>query len=231
MTAADVIVQTPRRIKLGSLIECLPRDHLTLAARQSAMPKHQLQELQARICGPSGLLAAFATQVAEQGRQAPDLLVLPDSADPLRRLLTERSIKFALARHHRRAFARNPFAGMPRSSLCAVVYDDTRTYNLAERYAASEELRASDSRYFVKLIATTCDTVERRLVFQGLIEHFDALLPVEQSIYLDGYREVQVEHLQREEALYGKLNLRGPMYVLLNEQPPQSLVTSLEAHE
>ncbi|WP_397451802.1 hypothetical protein [Pseudomonas sp. NA-150] len=231
MTTADAIVQTPRRIKLGSLAECLPTDCLTLAARQFALSKPQLQELQSRICGPSGLLAAFATQVAEQGRQAPDLQVLPDSADPLRRLLTERSIRFALARHHRRAFAKNPFAGLPRRTLCAVVYDDTRTYNLAERYAALEELRASDSRFFVKLIATTRETVERRLVFLGLIEHFDSLLPVEQSIYLFGYREVQVEHLHREEELYGKLKLHEPLWRMLAEESPQNVVASLEAGE
>ncbi|MGV8920025.1 MAG: hypothetical protein ACOH2R_19830 [Pseudomonas sp.] len=231
MTAAQSIVQTPRRIKIGSLVECLPRDNEKLIARQSTLPKHQLQELQARICGPSGLLGAFATQVAEQGRQAPDIQVMPDSPDPLRRLLTERSIRFALARHHRRTFAKNPFAGLARNILSAVVYDDSRTYNLAERYAALEELRASDSRYFVKLIATTCATVERRLVFQGLIEHFDSLLPVEQSIYLDGYRDAQVDHLQREEEIYGKLNLDKPLCVMLSEHNPKTLLASLEARE
>lgn len=227
MITADATVHTPQWIDPGSIDERLPLECLQLAARQAALSKNELRDMQARIVGPSGLFAAFSVQVAEQGRQAPDLQTVPDSSDSKRLMLAEKAVEFALARHHRRAYAENPFAGLPRATLCCVVYDDSRPYNLAERYAANEALRSSDSQFFIKLIATTYNTVERRLVFQGLLEHFDALLPVEQSIYQDGYRDVQQRYLEHEEELYGTLNLGKPLSVIFTEQTPESLLASL----
>lgn len=42
----------------------------------------------------------------------------------------------------------------------------------------------------------------------GLLEHFDALLPIEQSIYPVDYRLAQQRHTDQEEALYGRLELK-----------------------
>ncbi|MDB6141396.1 MAG: hypothetical protein JWP80_440 [Pseudomonas sp.] len=211
-----------------NLDERLPLDCTQLAARQARMSKDELRDLQARIAGPRGMLVDFSTQVAQQGRQAPEVQRLLDNCDPRHLALTEAALRFVLARHHRRSFARNPFVGLPRATLSCVVYDESAPYNLAERYAASEALHALDSRYFVQLIATTYNTVERRLVFQGLLEHFDALLPVEQSIYLEGYRQAQQDYLDREELLYGTLDLGKPLSMILAEQTPANLLASLE---
>lgn len=226
---ADETLHTLQWRDPSRLDEPLPHDCSSLAAQQARLSKAELCDLQARIAGPRGLLAAFAVQVAEQGRQAPDIQSLLESSNPEQMALTNSAVEFALARHHRRAYARNPFAGLPRATLCCVVYDESGPYNLAERYAASEALQALDSRFFVQLIATTCNSVERRLVFKGLLEHFDALLPVEQSIYLDGYREVQQSYLDREERLYGTLDLGKPLSEIFTEQTPESLLASLEA--
>jgi hypothetical protein len=69
--------------------------------------------------------------------------------------------------------------------------------------------------------------VERRIVFRGLLEHFDGLLPIEQSIYPLNYRRAQQSHLDREEALYGKLELDKPIYALLEEHSPEWLLENL----
>jgi hypothetical protein len=211
-----------------NLDERLPLDCTGLAAQQARLTKDELRDLQARVAGPRGVLVEFSTQVARQGRQAPQVVQLLEDCDPRHMALTEGALRYVLARHHRRSFARNPLVGLPRATLSCVVYDESAPFNLAERYAASEALHALDSRYFVQLIATTYNTVERRLVFQGLLEHFDALLPVEQSIYLDGYREAQQGYLDREELLYGHLDLGKPLSLILAEQTPASLLASLE---
>lgn len=229
MIAADATVHTPQWIDLGPIVEGLPMECSQLAARQATLSKSELRDLQGSIAGPQGLFAAFSIQVAEQGRQAPDLQVLPGSRDSTRLMLAEKAVEFALGCHQRRAYSENPFAGLSRATLCCVVYDDLAPYNLAERYAASEELRICDGQFFTRLIATTYNTIERRVVFIGLLEHFDALLPVEQSIYPDGYREVQQRYLDREEKLYGKLNLDKPLSVIFAEQTPESLLASLKA--
>jgi hypothetical protein len=228
IAANDSLAPSPWRDP-SSIDDRLPLECAQLARQQARMSKAELRALQARIAGPRGLLATFSVQVAEQGRQAPEVQRLLDNCEPQHLALTESALAFVLARHHRRDFARNPFDGLPRATLCCVVYDESGRYNLAERYAASEALHTSDSRYFVQLIATTYNSVERRLVFQGLLEHFDALLPVEQSIYLDGYREVQQGYLDREETLYGKLVLGKPLSVIFTEQTPANLLASVEA--
>ncbi len=111
------------------------------------------------------------------------------------------------------------------------MFDDPSTHTLVERYTASEALRAQDSEYFVKLIATTRNTVERRIVFHGLLEHFDRLLPIEKSIYPLNYRAVQQAHLDNEEALYGALMMEQPIGTLLEMHTPEWLLNNLSSFE
>jgi hypothetical protein len=127
----------------------------------------------------------------------------------------EQAVAFALAQSNRRMAAINPFAGLRREALCVVVFDDSGTYTLVERYAAYQAVRQSDADIFIKLIATTRGVVERRIVFRGLLEHYDRLLPIEKSIYPEGYRSVQQGHLDREEALYGPLKMEDDILTLL----------------
>lgn len=198
-----------------------------LASRQSGLSSAVLCEQQSRLLGPQGRMAMFGRQVAEQGRQASVLNEVPELASSERQEQAERAVDFALGFHLRRPYAENPFGHRCRAFLCVVVYDEMSRYTLAERYAASMALRQLDGEYFIKLIATTRDTVERRIVFHGLLEHFDALLPIERSIYPFNYREVQQEHLHREEALYGRLKLDAPIEILLQQHTPEWLLENL----
>lgn len=198
-----------------------------LAARQATMSKAELSDLQAHLLGPRGLLMNVSRQVARLGRQAPVLEEILELEDRQRMALAEDSARFVLGQHDRCAACENPFSGKTREFLCCVVFDDDAPYALVERYAASEALRQQDGQFFFKLIATTRHTVERRLVFQGLLEHFDGLLPIEQSIYPHNYRRAQQSHLDREEELYGKLALDKPIRVLLEEHSPEWLLENL----
>lgn len=198
-----------------------------LAAKQSGLSSALLCEQQTRLLGPQGCLSLFARHVAELGRQAPELNDVPELENRERQEQAERAVDFALGFHLRRPYAENPFGHQCRTFLCLVVYDEMAMYTLAERYAASQALRQLDGEYFIKLIATTRDTVERRIVFHGLLEHFDALLPIERSIYPFNYREVQKQHLEREEALYGRLELGAPIGTLLQQHTPEWLLENL----
>ncbi len=202
-------------------------DFQQLAARQSALSMAQLCEQQANVLGPRGLFARFSREVPLLGRQATVFEDLYENNDREHQLLAEKTVRFILGRYRRRQPEQNPFNGMSREFLCCVVYDEAAPYTQAERYAAGEALRQRDSEYFAKLIATTRDTVERRIVFHGLLEHFDGLLPVEQSIYPINYRAVQQRHLDHEEGIYGKLNLTQPLSVLLETHTPEWLLENL----
>ncbi|HEX8540826.1 MAG TPA: hypothetical protein VF671_03895 [Pseudomonas sp.] len=198
-----------------------------LAARQASLSKAQLSDQQAQLLGPQGLLMNFGRQIARLGRQAPLLEDVLELEDGESMELAEQSVRFVLGQHDRCAACDNPFSGNTRELLCCVVFDDGAPYTLAERYAASEALRQQDAQFFFRLIATTVNTVERRFVFQGLLEHFDRLLPIEQSIYPPDYRQVQQKHLDREETLYGKLELDKPVSKLLQEHSPEWLLENI----
>lgn len=198
-----------------------------LAAKQSGLSNAVLCEQQARLLGPQGRMSLFARQVADQGRQAVLLNDVPELESRDRREQAERAVDFALGFHLRRPYAENPFGHRCRAFLCVAVYDELARYTLAERYAASLALRQLDGEYFIKLIATTRDTVERRIVFHGLLEHFDSLLPIERSIYPFNYRQAQQAHLEREETLYGRLELGAPISAILQRHPPEWLLEHL----
>lgn len=198
-----------------------------LAIRQAALSKAQLCEQQAALLGPRGVLSRFSRQVATQGRQAQMLTDLPELENHLREYEAAKAVDFVLGFHDRREPVENPLHGLSRQRLCCILFDDHAAYTLAERFAAGEALRQRDSLFFIKLIATTRHTVERRLVFIGLLEHFDALLPIERSIYPQDYRRAQQDHLECEERLYGRLELENTVSELLERQSPEWLLENL----
>ncbi|MCD5984847.1 hypothetical protein [Pseudomonas sp. CDFA 610] len=202
-------------------------DFQQLAARQSVVSRAVLVQQQAALLGPAGQLARFSRLVREQARQAPVFQDLERLQDRKRKSLAEQATLFALGAFGRRPPADNPFFRMAREYLCCVIFDDTGLYTLVERYAAAEALKHGDSQYFAKLIATTRNTVERRIVFHGLLEHFDRLLPIEKSIYPLDYRSVQQAHLDHEESLYGKLELKQPISVIFETREPRWLLDHL----
>ncbi|MEE5136473.1 hypothetical protein V2J83_13265 [Pseudomonas alliivorans] len=202
-------------------------DFQQLAARQSVLSRAVLVQQQAALLGPAGQLARFSRLVREQARQAPVFQDLERLQDRKRKSLAEQAMLFALGAFGRCPPADNPFCRMAREYLCCVIFDDTGLYTLVERYAAAEALKYGDSQYFAKLIATTRNTVERRIVFHGLLEHFDRLLPIEKSIYPLDYRSAQQAHLDHEESLYGKLELKQPISVIFETREPQWLLDHL----
>lgn len=201
---------------------------LHLAEQQALLTADQLYRRQSELFGPQGIFAEFSAQVSREGRQARVFEDIAQIKDPRRVMEIDAAVDFALSVHHRRDPAANPFHAHSRESLCCVVYDESNAFTFVERYAAYEAIRLMDSDFFIKLIATTRGVVERRIVFHGLLEHFDRLLPVEKSIYPANYREVQQGHLNREEAIYGRLQLEKPLNELLGEVSPTLLLERVQ---
>lgn len=198
-----------------------------LVEQQSDLSRDELGELHRKWLSPRGLLPTVASQIDRLGRLAPMLADLKQLATPERRKQAERCTAFALARSNRRDAVANPFLGEQREELCCMVFGAPDRHTWVERWVAWETIRQGDSEYFAKLIATTRGVVERRVVFQGLLEHYDRLLPVEQSIYPEGYRDVQHAHLEREQSLYGRLELSDRLDTLLRTVSPADLLRQL----
>ncbi len=232
MTACNLthhaIATLQRRLAVGQSDDEVMIQFSNLVDRQMTLPKEHLYALHKRWLGPQGIFASFGAEIERLGRQAPALNELDQLKNSSRQELAERAVAFALAQSNRRGAAINPFNACQREALCCVAFDQACDYTLVERYAAYEAMRESDSDFFIKLIATTRGVVERRIVFRGLLEHFDRLLPLEQSIYPDAYREVQQAHLDREERLYGPLSLNEPLVVLLERISPVDLLNQVQ---
>lgn len=197
-------------------------------ARQQAMlsPGH-LNQLYACLLGPRGLFALLVRELEELGRLAPLLEDVAALANRELRTQADKALCFVMGHHRWRNVSPNPFRAMSRERLCCLVYDDNAGYTLIERYAALLTLRQLDSQFFNRLIDTTRKSVERRIVFQGLLEHYDALLPVERCVYPDNYRAAQQEHLERELELYGDLTLSQPLSVMVTRYSTATLLKKL----
>lgn len=202
-----------------------------LAAEQVSLSTEQRYAQHKRLFGPQGLFGQFNADIERLGRQAPALEDMARLAIDERIRNAEQALAFVLAQNHRRRASHNPFRDHSREALCCVVFDESGLFTLVERYAAYEAMRQSDSDFFIKLIATTRGVVERRIVFYGLLEHFDRLLPIEQSIYPENYRQVQQAHLEREEQLYGPLQLEATLAELLEAVSPLDLLRQVQGHK
>ncbi len=199
-----------------------------LVHEQAAFSKEHLYTLHKQWFGPRGMFAMVGEEIEQLGRQAPVLDSVRKLKTPQRLQEAERAVAFALTQSNRRGVAVNPFKGRRREALCCVVFDESAGYTLVERYAAYEAIRQSDANLFIKLIATTRGVVERRIVFRGLLEHYDRLLPIEKSIYPDGYRAAQQAHLDREQQLYGPLTLDDDVVTLLETMSPVDLLERVQ---
>lgn len=195
-----------------------------LSQRQARMSAQKLNELHDRLLGPKGIFVRLGRQLEQQGRQAPLLDDMAQLCGPERRTLADKAVCYALSYHNRRTVSWNPFRAASRERLCWMVYDKNAPFILVERYVALLALHQRDGIFFSRLIETTRGSVERRIMFCGLLEHHDALLPVERSVYPATYRAAQQSHLDQEESVYGPLNLDQSVLVLLETRGPKKLL-------
>ncbi|RAU49387.1 MULTISPECIES: hypothetical protein [unclassified Pseudomonas] len=201
----------------------------SLVHEQASYGIANLIELHRRWMGPRGLFATFDTEIERMGRQAPSLQDMQSLECPERAQAAERALAFALGKSQRRVDTPNPLGGFSREALCCIAFGADSGYTLVERYTAYEAIREYDSAFFIKLIATTRGVSERRIVFRGLLEHYDRLTPLEKCIFPVGYRAVQAAHLEREEAVNGKWMFEDDVATLLEKLSPLELLKQVMA--
>ncbi len=173
------------------------------AERQASMTPSQLNRLYTK--GQNDVYE-FGVMISSRNYNEKDLL--PKTDDPERLSVAQQSIDFAIGLSYLPPKnVSNPFAGMARNDLSAMVYDDTNTYSEAERYAAYVELSKQDYEHFSKLFAKTEHNNDRRELYAGILEYFDALPPVEKAAYPEGHRDTMQGLLDKEVERWGPLAL------------------------
>ena len=172
--------------------------------RQAAMSQGELKQLHSSTWSD---IYNFSQLLGSKNYNKDDLL--PQTDDPARLELGKKSLEYAISLHQSPpGNASNPFAGMARNDLSAVVYDDSGTYTMAERYAASAELRMQDEAYFSSLSAKLTNGGDNRDFFKSILDYFDDLPPVEKAAYPDGHRD-SIDSLYQEQ-----LDQWGPLALI-----------------
>lgn len=131
---------------------------------------------------------------------------VPSSDDPNRLSLGEKSLDFAIGLSKLPPkILPNPFEGIARNDLSAIVYEGSGTYTDAERYAAYAELSKQDETYFSKLALKITNGGDNREIFKDILDYFDDLPLIEKSAYPDGFRD-SIESLYQEQIeLWGEM--------------------------
>lgn len=146
--------------------------------------------------------------------------MLPKTDDPDRLTLGQKSLDYAIGLSQvPPKNLPNPFEGMARNDLSAIVYDDSETYTDAERYAAYGALSKQDEAYFSKLYAKITNGGDNSEVFKGIMDYFDELPAVERSAYPEGFRN-SIESLYQEQ-----MEQSGPL-TLINKSTEEYLEKS-----
>ena len=139
----------------------------------------------------------FGQLIAGRNYNKEDLL--PKTDDSERSKLGQESLNYAIGLSQiPTKNVPNPFSGMARNDLSAIVYSDNGSYTDAERYAAYGELSKQDEAYFSQLYAKVTNGGDNRDIFKGIMDYFDELPPVEKSAYREGFRE-SIDSLYQEQ--------------------------------
>lgn len=171
------------------------------AERQATMSSSELSRLYAK---KQSDFSRFSQVISGRNYNEKDLL--PETDDPARLAVAQQALNFAVGLSYPPPNNQpNPFAGMARNDLSAIAFDDTDAYSEVERYAAYVELRKQDQEYFSTLFAKAQHSNDRREVYKGILEHFDALPPVEKAAYPESYRETVQSLFDKQVERWGPL--------------------------
>jgi len=123
-----------------------------------------------------------------------------DRSDPARVQSAEQAMAF------RHKTGKNPFAGLSRSDLTAIIYDESGKYTLHERWAAGAEQQRQDYEYWRPIAKRAVMTDDRRELYHAWADFHHSLTPLEQSRdeYV-GFAETVTRLIKDEEREHGKL--------------------------
>ena len=135
------------------------------------------------------LLSQISGDSYQAGKAKHDSEV-PDTNDPVLLARAKQATEF-VNRSSNNGKEKNPFAGLSREQLANIVYDDSGTYTVNERRAASMESDIQEEAWRVKVCAQAMDEYNRtgKLTnfFSSVLDHFKGLPSIEQAQYPKDY--------------------------------------------
>ncbi|KAF1042016.1 MAG: hypothetical protein GAK35_02945 [Herbaspirillum frisingense] len=154
---------------------------------------------QAQAAMPSGLTITRATLYAIEARlvaarRGADAVAradseLPPSDDPNRLRQARQATESLYGR------APNPFDGLSRAELSAIIYDESGAYTVNERYAAANQRTALDERFWTPVFQRALNSGDWRPVIEAALNFYASLSPLEQTAYPDNYLQLLRQYL------------------------------------
>ncbi|WP_039790001.1 hypothetical protein [Herbaspirillum huttiense] len=108
--------------------------------------------------------------------------------------------------------AANPFTGLSRAELSAIVYDESGAYTTNERYAAANQRTALDQKYWAPVFQRALESGDWKPVITAALVFYASLSALEQTAYPDNYAQLLQQYLD----LYQLQSPSSP-----NALPPQ----------
>lgn len=160
-----------------------PAASAALAARSAdptqPVTRKLLFALEAQLVAARG--SAEAIQLADAE--------LPPSQEP-QRLARARQATESLYGH-----AANPFAGLGRAELSAIVYDDSGAYTINERYAAANQRTELDQRFWAPVFQRALESGNWQPVITAALVFYVSLSALERTAYPDNYPQLLQQYL------------------------------------
>lgn len=175
----------------------------------------QTREKYERIYGRYNFGDKLWAQIREQGRDTPVIPESPNDYSDEQLTQIKKSFEFLLIINEQRKITDNPFSGLSRSELVAIVEDETGRYTDVERYTAVYAKSALDFSYFSAAMNFGNDG---RPLSRAYIDFLDNLSPAERLRYPAGDREMSERLLAQEEQRLGKLPVEFSIWELMAQE-------------
>ncbi|AYR23078.1 hypothetical protein [Herbaspirillum rubrisubalbicans] len=91
--------------------------------------------------------------------------------------------------------AANPFTGLSRAELSAIVYDDSGAYTVNERYAAANQRTELDQKFWAPVFQRALDSGDWKPVIAAALVFYASLSTLEQTAYPSNYAQLLQQYL------------------------------------
>ncbi len=114
---------------------------------------------------------------------------VPSSSDPQRLQQARQATESLYGR------AANPFAGLSRAELSAIVYDESGAYTVNERYAAANQRTTRDQQFWTPVFQQALESGNWQPVITAALVFYATLSPLEQTAYPANYVQLLQQYL------------------------------------
>lgn len=178
----------PAVARTTALISTLGTQLAASAARlndaQKTLTRSQLVSAAERLLGQIQGDGYFANKAAHDTE-------VPKTNDPAILARAKQATAFVNDTAHGSHTGKNPFAGLSRDQLAAIVYDDSGIYTVNERRAASYEADRLEEVWREEVAAQAMEEYNRtgklKNFFKSVLDHFNDLPSIEQVQYPEHY--------------------------------------------